>query len=71
MESLLDMEQVSSIRDVRGLREVFDKIESYVRSLSSLGVDSAAYGSLLVPVLMKRILQEIALTVSHEVKEDK
>ena len=70
MESLLGIEQVSSIRDVKGLRQVFDKIESHVRSLSSLGVDSAAYGSLLAPVLMKRIPQEIALIISREVKED-
>ena len=69
MESLLGIEQ--KMRDVKGLRQVFDKIESHVRSLSSLGVDySVAYGSLLAPVLLKRIPQEIALIVSHEVKED-
>ena len=54
-----------------GLRQVFDKIEPHVHSVSSrLGVDFAAYASLLAPVLMKRIPQETALIVSREVKED-
>ena len=70
MKSLLGIEQVTLIRDVKGLRQVFDKIESHVRSLSSLGVDRVAYGSLLAPVVMKRIPQEIALIVSRDVKED-
>ena len=58
------------MRDVNGLRQIFDKIVYHVRSLSSLGVDSASYGSLLAPVIMKWIPQEIALIVRRKVKED-
>ena len=52
-------------------------LDRYLTKLSSmfvpchhaLGVDSATFGSLLAPVLMKRIPQEIALIVSREGKE--
>ena len=52
MEILLGAESVSSATQVASLHRLYDKVESNVRSLSSLGVNSESYGSLLSPVLL-------------------
>ena len=52
MEILMTIEQVTSSHDLKALRKLNDLVESHVRSPSAIGVDSASYGSLLVPVLL-------------------
>ena len=50
MDKLLKLPSISSLRDVKSLRSVYDSIESNIRSLKSLGVNSEMYGSLLAPI---------------------
>ena len=52
MDVLLNVEPVTSPQNVKGLRHLYDLVESHVRSLKSLGVTSDSYGSLLSPVLL-------------------
>ena len=47
MEELLNVNSVDSQHDVKGLRRLYDVIESSVRSLKSLGIKADSYGSLL------------------------
>ena len=54
---------------LRGLRHLYDLVESHVRSLNSLGVTSDSYGSLLSPVLLNKLPAKLRLTVSREVSE--
>ena len=68
MAGLLNMAPVSSNQDLRGLRRIYDLVEVHIRGLKALGVSSESYGSLLSPVLMNRIPQELRLIVSREVK---
>ena len=60
------MLNVSSQHDVRGLRQLYDVIESNVRSLKSLGVKAESYGSLLSSVLMTKLPSELRLIVSRK-----
>ena len=53
--------------DLRGLRRLYDLVESQVRGLRSLGVASESYGSLLSSVLISKLPQELRLIVSREV----
>ena len=55
MEILLNVEPVTSQHDLKGLRHLFDLIESHVRSLKSLGVSPDSYGALLSSVLLSPI----------------
>ena len=55
MDKLLKLPSVSSLWDVKSLRSVYDSIESNVRSLKSLGVNSEMYGSLLAPIMMSKL----------------
>ena len=41
------------------LRTFYDTCESYIRGLESLGVVTDTYGSLLIPVLLKKLPEEV------------
>ena len=70
MEALLNLEAVTSSRDLKNLRQLYDKVESHVRCLKSLDVTSASYGSILSSILMKKIPQDLCLIVSREIVSD-
>ena len=66
MDTLIHVEAVTSPHNVKGLRRLHDTIESNVRSLKSLGVDSSSYGTLLASVLITKLPQELKLILSRE-----
>lgn len=49
------------------LRMVYDNVESQVRSLEALGINSDMYGPLLIPVLMAKTPTELNLMVSQKI----
>ena len=66
MDTLIYVEAVTTPHNVKGLRRLYDLIESNIRSLKSLGVDSASYGTLLASVLITKIPPELQLILSRE-----
>ena len=52
------------------LRFVYDKINTHVRGLKALGIDSGQYGSLLIPVILSRVPNEIALLIAEHTQSD-
>ncbi len=70
MELLLHLEAVTSVHDLKGLRRLFDAVESNVRGLKALGVSASSYGGLLSPILMTRLPSDLRLVVSRELSED-
>ena len=71
MDILLGIEGVSAASNLVALRKLYDKVESNVRSLEALGVGSDSYGSLLSPVLVKKLPNELRLMVSREISGDR
>ena len=69
MDILLSLEPVTSQHNLRGLRHLYDLVESQVRGLKSLGVESSSYGSLLLSVLLQKLPSELRLVLSREVSE--
>ncbi|KAL0146815.1 hypothetical protein M9458_057754 [Cirrhinus mrigala] len=65
MTKLLNLCPVKKSHDVTALRQLYDECEVHIRSLQSLGVASEAYGSLLCPVLLQMIPDNIALQYSR------
>ena len=53
MEALLKLQPVDTMPNVKGIRGVLDNLEIQVRGLHALGIDSAQYGALLIPILME------------------
>ena len=48
MESLLRINKITSRHNVKGLRMLYNHVESCVRNLKSLKLDTSGYGSLLI-----------------------
>ena len=70
MEALLNLPRVSSERDIRELRKLFDSLEINVRSLKSLGIDFKQYGKLLVPIIMSKLPNELRLIITKGANGD-
>ena len=51
MAKLLSLETVTDVSDVKRLRNLYDEVETQVRSLTCLGMDPKQYGAMLTPVL--------------------
>jgi len=66
MAYLLKLPVVSSVNDVKGIRQLYDKTEIHVRGLQALGVEVQQYGSPLVPVLLSKVPQDLRLMISRE-----
>ena len=70
MEALLNLQKVFSEKDVKALRKVYDHIEINVRSLKLLGIDFAQYGTLLIPMVMTKIPEEIRLQITKKIGKE-
>ena len=63
MEVLLNLEPVTSSRNTKSLRYLYDKVETQGRCLRSLGVTPLSYGSVLASILMSKIPHDLCLIV--------
>ena len=70
MDTLLNLESVTSQHNLTSIRRLYDQIEANIRGLRSLGVTSDTYASLLLPVVIKKIPSEIQLSISCKVAEE-
>ena len=64
MQALLDLQ--APINTITSLRNYYDKTETYVRGLESLGQTDNTYGSLLVPVILNKLPAEIRQHLARE-----
>ena len=60
------MEAILKLPDMSGADNTYDKLETHIRSLQSLGINSKQFGPMLVPVLMDRLPPDLALIISRE-----
>ena len=61
MESLLKIDKIRSVTNIRGLRMLYSHVENCIRKLKALKLDTAGYGSLLIPIIKDRLPDEIEL----------
>ena len=66
MDNLLKVPVFSSVYDVKEIRQLYDKTEIHIRGLQAFGVEAQQYGTLLVPVLLSKVPQELRLIISRE-----
>ena len=52
------------------MRSVYDSIEASIRSLKNLGIESTQYGSLLVPVMLFKLPNDLQLLISRKFDKD-
>ena len=66
METLLNMDIVTSDQNLRSLRRLYDGAESHIRSLKALGVDPDSYGAMLSSVFLNKLPPELRLIISRQ-----
>ena len=69
MDILMNIEPVTSSRDLKALRKLHDLVESHVRSLKALGVEADTYGSLLTSVILNKLPSDLQLIISRHSSE--
>ena len=66
MDSLLKLREATSMGEVKKLRNIYDKLESHVRSLRNVGVSPDTYGSFFAPVVMSKIPEELRIIITRD-----
>ena len=70
MESFVKSQPITFMKNVNGLRAMYDLVEGNVRNLSSLGVPSDTIGKLLVHLLIEKIPHSLHLVISREFDDE-
>ena len=66
MESLLKIPRITSKNNIKGLRDLYNHVESCVRNLRSLKLETNVYGSLLIPILKQKLPDELTILISRK-----
>ena len=66
MNKFKEIKPVKSIADITGLRELYDKVESNVRSLESVNVPASSYGTFLAPEILQSLPEEMRITLTRK-----
>ena len=64
MQGLLQMPAPSN--SLQSVRHFYDKMETYIRGLESVGQYQDTYGSLLVPIVLDKLPGEIRKNLARE-----
>ena len=60
---LLSIPPITSTSDIKEIRETYDKIETNVRNLCSLDIDTSQHGPVLISIVMSKLREEIKLQI--------
>ena len=66
MESLLKIDKIRSVTNIKRLRMLYTHVENCIRNLKALKLDTTGYGSLLIPILKDRLPDEINVIISRQ-----
>ena len=66
MNNLLEVSPITNINKVEELRELYNTVETQIRSLGNLGIDDSMYGPFLIPVLQRKVPDELNIIFSRQ-----
>ena len=70
MEKFVLLPKIKNDDDIRGLRSLYDQIESNVRNLQILKVDTSSYSSLFVPLINEKLPTDIRVIIARKFKSE-
>ena len=70
MKRFVQLPVIKNNNDVFGLRKLYDQVESSVRNLKSLQVDTSGYGALLVPLLIEKLPFNLRQSIAKKFEND-
>ena len=65
-----NLNNAKSVHIVKGLRKLFDTVESSIRNLKTLKIEVISYGSLLVPLLNAKLPKDLSLQITWNFEDD-
>ena len=69
IDQLLSISPVNNINEIKKSRQLLDKVESTVRNLKSLDIDTKQYGPVLISIVMNKLLETIRLDITRSMSE--
>ena len=66
MDALLKIKKVKNMENLNGLRKLYTDVENCVRNLKTLKVETSTYGCLLIPILKKKLPDELLVMISRK-----
>ena len=63
-DQLLSISPITSTNDIEKIRKIYDKIETNVRNLCSLDINTSLYGRVLISNIMSKLPEDIKLQIS-------
>ena len=69
MNELMMIDTVKNAYDVKKLRMLHDRAQTAIRSLEGMGVTQEMFGALLVPILLKKLPEEIRVLINRAVSK--
>ena len=70
MDRLVKLPAVAEGKDVGRLRSFVGQVEVIIRGLQSLSVDQSTFGSLLIPILLGKLPEDIKLQVTRFISSE-
>ena len=70
MNKLLNLSNSGNLNDLKYLRQLYNNIDTHVRSLTSLGMNLESYGPMLIPVVMSRLPENLKLNITRQFGQD-
>jgi hypothetical protein len=64
------LEPVSNIHEIVKIRKLYDSIETHIRSPANLNIESDTYGTLLIPMILAKLPEEMQLLISWKFGKD-
>ena len=66
MNKLLNLSNSGNLNDLKYLRQLYNNIDTQVRSLTSLGMDPDSYGPMLIPIVMSKLPENLKLNITRQ-----
>ena len=70
MKKFVTIPPVKNNRDLRGLRKLYNEVETGVRNLRTLNINTSTYGSLFVPLLNEKLSPDLQLRLSRNFENE-
>ena len=70
MKKFVLLPKIKNDDDIKGPRNLYDQIESSVRNLQTLMVDTNSYGSLLVPSIYEKLPADVRVIIARKFKSE-
>ena len=65
MQKFVQIPEIQYSNDIKRLRFLCDSVETSVRNLKSLQVETSSYGSLLVPLLNEKLPNDFRVVIAR------